>query len=74
MINSLQQLNMLLEDSQEFGSSAISWAKYNKKTGELIIVFNPSAKRYSYPDVSEEVWEEFKESTSAGRYFWQHIR
>jgi hypothetical protein len=55
-------------------SSMMSLIGYDEKTQTLHILFNNSGQMYEYYDVEKEVFEEFLESDSKGRYFLGVIR
>lgn len=53
---------------QSVSSSAVEKVSYDPKTNDLTIKFRNNNKKYVYPDVPEEVFAEFMESPSKGRY------
>ena len=55
-------------------SSMMSLIGYDEKTQTLHILFNSSGQMYEYYDVEKEVFEEFLESDSQGRYFSAFIK
>lgn len=62
-----------MEDYLQATSTAISSARYDDRTYELTITFTSGAT-YVYDLVFGDIWEEFKQSESKGRYFIQEIR
>ena len=59
-------------ESYKFDSSVIRYAIYDN-LGDLIIGFT-SGKSYIYFDVPKNVWREFADAESQGKYFNKNIR
>jgi hypothetical protein len=55
-------------------SSVIASMGYDHKKEILEIEFHYRGAVYQYDDVPPEVWEEFLESESKGKYFNENIR
>jgi hypothetical protein len=79
-----QQLNQLYSEADEtgreelrelweFNSSVLSFGLYERDTQELTLEFQ-SGKDYTYRNITPEVWEEFKESESAGQFYNREIK
>lgn len=50
-------------------STAVHSVSYDPKTGDLGVVFQPgNGKEYIYPNVPKEVYKEFMDATSKGKY------
>lgn len=69
--------NRLVGDSQvegfRFDSSVIHSAVHSGKMNKLLIIFD-SGKTYVYYGVTREVWDDFKNAESQGKFFNEHIR
>ncbi len=59
---------------QSVSSSAVDKVSYNPKTNDLTIKFRNNNKNYVYPDVPQEVFTEFMDAPSKGRYVNQVIK
>ena len=62
---------MITHDTPD--SSHIARLQYDETSSQLIIEFR-NGKKYSYSDVPYEIWNDFIESPSAGKYFSANIR
>ena len=60
------------KEAYAFDSSVIKFATYNDCW--ILRIRFTSGKDYTYDDVPPEVWEEFVEAESQGKYFNEHIR
>lgn len=56
-----------MTESLVLNSSVLKGATYEKKNNKLSILFN-SGKEYEYV-VPVEIWEQFKEASSKGKFF-----
>ena len=54
-------------------SSNINMVGYDKDTQELHVKFS-SGSEYVYSNVPEDVFNEFKDASSVGRYLNEHIK
>lgn len=54
-------------------SSAITWAEYNKTSGELTLTFT-SGNNYTYHGVPPEIYAQFIDAPSQGKFFNQFIK
>jgi hypothetical protein len=54
-------------------SSMFSHHGYHDETGEMHLTFKNGGDTHAYP-VSKEKYEEFKSSSSLGKWFHAHIR
>lgn len=61
------------EVTASFKSSNISFAEYDPFMKILSITFSTNTK-YEYIDVEQEIFDELKEATSAGKYFNTQIK
>ena len=59
-------------ETQVFSSTRIQEATYDPNTGELVVTFSRGDQR-TYQGVPEQVWRDFLQAPSAGRYFGQMI-
>jgi hypothetical protein len=57
-----------------FDSSYLSRGIYNSESKELIIVFKANEQPKMFFEVSQEVWNEMKESASAGSFYHSKIK
>lgn len=57
----------------EVESSNIAAIAYIKEGKQLMVQFNNGAV-YAYSDVPEDVYQEFQDATSKGRFFAEHIK
>ena len=57
-----------------FDSSYLSKGIYNGETKELIIVFKANEQPKMFFEVEQEVWNEMKESASAGSFYHSKIK
>ena len=55
-------------------SSNISYIGYVEEDKELFITFRSNNSTYKYVDVSKDVYENLKASSSIGSYFRNHIQ
>jgi len=55
-------------------SSAINKIGYESSTHTMYIDFNNSDPHYPFCNVPEEVFKEFVNASSAGRYYHDHIK
>ena len=55
-------------------STSIRKSAYDPATRTLSIWFVASGKRYDYDDVPAELYADFREAHSKGRFFNEHIR
>lgn len=63
-----------MEDIIYLQSSSIEWVRYIQDSSEMHIAFLDSGAIYSYFDVSPEVFEQFMNSSSKGRFFNSEIK
>ena len=57
-----------------FDSSYLSRGIYNSESKELIIVFKTNEQPKMFFEVGQEVWDEMKESASAGSFYHSKIK
>ena len=57
-----------------FDSSYLLKGIYNSESKELIIVFKANEQPKMFYEVSQQVWNEMKESASAGSFYHQKIK
>lgn len=66
-----------MADLQIENSSNLIFASWNDETKELIVKFH-NGTSYKYPNVSEDLWNEFSktvnENGSAGKFFNANIK
>ena len=55
-------------------SSAITKVTYNKKTKKMNVRFAGSGKNYTYINVPKDVYNDFINADSAGRFFNDYIK
>lgn len=60
-------------DRAAFVSTALQGASWDSETGELTVTFR-TGDAYTYEDVPEEVWQEFKGASSPGSFYFSSIR
>ncbi len=60
------------EEVSSFDSSFIDYLIYYKESGHLIIAMN--GKEYTYANVSEAMWEDFKNADSKGSFYNAEIK
>ena len=59
------------EEVSSFDSSFIDYLIYYKESQHLIIAMN--GKEYTYANVSEAMWEDFKNAESKGSFYYSEI-
>ena len=64
---------MITEEFTTNASSIIREAIYNKEEENLMVRF-VNGKAYRYKNVPENIWKDFKNSHSKGKYFHSAIR
>lgn len=57
----------------EFKSSFLKGCSYDEEKQELTVFFQ-NGKEYPFADVSKEIYEEFKDAESPGKYFGAYIK
>lgn len=57
-----------------FDSSYLSKGIYNSETKELIITFKTTERPKMFFELPQEVWDEMKESESAGSFYHAKIK
>ncbi len=63
----------MVEDSFS-GSSWIKGAKYDTETNVMQIYIGDKGEVYECVGVENQVWSEFKQATSKGKYFNKYIK
>ena len=58
----------------EVNSSQISYIGYDTNSQELYVKFRNTGKVYKYFNVPDNVWNDFKNSASVGKYFTANIK
>jgi hypothetical protein len=61
-------------EEKHFDSSYLSRGIYNSESKELIISFKTNEQPKMFYDVPQEVWNEMKESASAGSFYHAKIK
>lgn len=63
---------MLIETMENINSSMLGNIMYNIDTKRLTVVFKNN-KEYFYDNVPAEVWKQFNEAESKGKFYAQNI-
>lgn len=61
-------------EEKAFDSSYLSKGLYDSETKELIIVFKANEQPKKFFDVPQNVWNEMRESASAGSFYHKNIK
>jgi len=61
-------------EEKVFNSTYLSKGLYNRESKELIIVFKTNEAPKMFYEVPHEVWDEMKESESAGSFYHSKIK
>lgn len=63
----------MIELLENVNSSMLEQVTYDNETKRLVVVFKNS-KEYFYDNVPTEVWKQFQESESKGKFYTQNIK
>lgn len=74
MTGFFKRFSKLKCERKEIRSTIISSVGYNDDEKVIEIEFKRNSKVWRYLDVSSEVWEQFENSRSKGKFFLEKIR